>query len=45
MMYTVLSAEHDAFRIGLVFKRFKRNDRHLLEAAITERFPTYDEKD
>jgi len=45
MMYTVLSAEHDAFRIGLVFKRFKRNGRHLLDAAITERFPAYDNEE
>ena len=45
MMYTVLSAEYDAFRIGLVFRSFKRNGRQLLDAAISERFPTYDEED
>jgi len=43
MMYTVLSAEHDAFRIGLVFRHFKRNGRQLLDTAITERFPTYED--
>lgn len=41
MMYTVLSGEHDAFRIGMVFKRFKRNGKQLLETAISERFPPY----
>lgn len=41
MTYTVLSADYDAFRIGMLFKGFKRNGRQLLETAITERFPPY----
>ncbi len=45
MMYTVLSGEFDAFRIGLVFRSFKRNGRDLLDTALTERFPTYDEEE
>ena len=44
MLYTVLSAEHDTFRIGLVFRHFKRNGRHLLRAAIAERFRDFDEE-
>ena len=43
MVYTVLSAEYDAFRIGLVFRKFKHNGRQLLDAAIAERFPVYEE--
>lgn len=39
MLYTVLSAEHDNFKIGLVFRKFKRNGRQLLHAALSERFP------
>jgi c-di-GMP-binding flagellar brake protein YcgR len=44
MVYTVLSAEHDAFRIGLLFKQFKRNGSQLLDAAIAERFTTHAKK-
>ena len=39
MVYTVLSSEHDTFRIGLVFRKFKRNGRQQLRTAIAERFP------
>lgn len=42
MVYTVLSSEHDAFRIGLVFRHFKRNGRQLLTSAIAERFRSFD---
>jgi c-di-GMP-binding flagellar brake protein YcgR len=33
MVYTVFSSEHDAFRIGLRFKAFKRNGKEQLKAA------------
>lgn len=37
MVYTVFSAEHDAFRIGLTFGQFKRNGRELLRTVIDQR--------
>jgi len=37
---TVYSAEHEAFRIGLSFKAFKRNGKALLEAELA-RHPLY----
>ena len=45
MMYTVLSSEHDSFRIGLVFRCFKYNGRQQLHAALAERFPRIDSED
>lgn len=45
MMYTVLSSQYDAFRVGLVFRGFKHNGRELLEAAINARFPPYEGED
>ncbi len=37
MIYTVHSAEHDQFRIGLHFRRFKGDGRKVLETALKER--------
>lgn len=37
MAYTVHSSEHDAFRIGLAFKVFKRKGKELLKAAMDRR--------
>lgn len=37
MVYTVHSAGHDQFRIGMHFERFKGNGRKLLEACLKER--------
>jgi len=36
MVYTVFSSEHDTFRIGLTFSKFKGDARGLLKAFITE---------
>lgn len=38
MAYTVLSSQHDAFRIGLVLKSFKRDGAKRLQAVLAERF-------
>lgn len=45
MIYTVLSSEHDSFRIGLMFRQFKRNGRQLLNAALAERFRDFDQEE
>jgi hypothetical protein len=37
MIYTVHSAGHDQFRIGMHFERFKGNGRKLLETNLKER--------
>lgn len=37
MIYTVHSAGHDRFRIGVHFERFKGNGRKLLETNLRER--------
>lgn len=37
MIYTVHSAGHDRFRIGVHFERFKGNGRKLLETNLKER--------
>lgn len=40
MIYTVFSSEHDAFRIGLAFRRFKRNGKqHLRQLLERHHFP------
>lgn len=43
MVYTVFSSEHDTFRIGLEFRKFKRNGDQLLKKVIDERYikPNY----
>lgn len=38
MAYTVLSSQHDAFRIGLTFRKFQRNGAAQLREALSERF-------
>lgn len=37
MAYTVFSSEHDTFRIGLNFSKFKRNGKNFLRDFIEER--------
>lgn len=37
MVYTVFSSDHDAFRIGLDFRQFKRNGNELLKTVIDQR--------
>lgn len=37
MIYTVFSSDHDAFRIGLDFREFKRNGKELLRTAVEQR--------
>lgn len=34
MVYTVFSSEHDAFRVGMTFRAFKRNGKELLKGAM-----------
>lgn len=43
MVYTVFSSEHDTFRIGLEFRKFKRNGEQLLKKVIADRYikPNY----
>lgn len=40
MVYTVFSSEHDTFRIGLEFRKFKRNGEQLLKKVIDDRYIT-----
>jgi len=37
MVYTVHSSDHDAFRIGMRFRTFKRNGYELLEAILSHK--------
>lgn len=43
MVYTVFSSAHDTFRIGLEFRKFKRNGEQLLKKVIADRYikPNY----
>jgi hypothetical protein len=41
MAYTVHSAGHDQFRIGLEFKQFKDGARAILETSLKERAVAY----
>lgn len=40
MIYTVLSSDHQQFRTGLHFLRFKDDGRHVLEEGLSKRFQT-----
>lgn len=37
MIYTVHSSDHNAFRIGMVFREFKRNGKALLNETMERR--------
>lgn len=45
MAYTVHSAGHDQFRIGLHFKRFKEGGRAFLETNLKERATVYSDEE
>lgn len=41
MVHTVHSSEHSTFRIGMMFKTFRRDGKKLLKEAIERRSVTY----